>query len=94
MPASKTVVKPQVLPKGALVMTLLVLATTIVSFIIMMGITNISPTKQTTQLIIAANAISILVLVYLSYATLQKLFLFKSKEKHTTCTPTSRSSLL
>ena len=82
MPASKTIVKPQVLPKGALVMTLLVLATTIVSFIVMMGITNVSPTKQTTQLIIAANAISILVLVYLSYATLKKLLLFKSKEKH------------
>ena len=79
---SKTVVKPQVLPKGALIMTLLTLATTIVSFVIMMGITDISPTKRTTQIIIAANAVSILVLIYLSYATLRKLFLFKSKEKH------------
>ena len=42
---SKTVVKPQVLPKGALIMTLLALATMIVSFIIMMGITDISPTN-------------------------------------------------
>ncbi|MEK1888132.1 MAG: PAS domain-containing sensor histidine kinase [Phyllobacterium sp.] len=82
MPASKTITKPQVLPKGALIMTLLVLATTIVSFFVMMGITNISPTKQTTQLIIAANAVSLLVLIYLSYATLKKLFLFKSKAKH------------
>jgi two-component system nitrogen regulation sensor histidine kinase NtrY len=79
---SKTLVKPQVLPKGALIMTLLSLATTIVSFVIMMGVTDISPTKQTTQIVIAANAVSILVLVYLSYATLRKLFLFKSKEKH------------
>lgn len=82
MPASKNIVKPQVLPKGALGMTLLVLATTVVSFIIMMGITNISPTKQVTQIIIAANAFSILILLYLSYATLRKLFFFKSKEKH------------
>ena len=74
-------------------MTLLVLATTIVSFIVMMGITNISPTQQTTQIIIAANAVSILVLIYLSYATLRKLFLFKSKDKNGICTPTSRSSL-
>ena len=82
MPANKTIVKPQVLPRGALGMTLLVLATTIVSFIIMMGITSISPTKQVTQIIIAANAISILILLYLSYATLRKLIFFKSKEKH------------
>ncbi|MRG56797.1 HAMP domain-containing protein [Phyllobacterium sp. SYP-B3895] len=82
MPASKTITKPQVLPRGAVIMTLLVLATMIVSFLVMMGITNISPTKQTTQLIIAANAVSILVLIYLSYATLKKLFLFKSKAKH------------
>lgn len=82
MPANKTIVKPQVLPRGALGMTLLVLATTIVSFIIMMGITNISPTKQVTQIIIAANAVSILILLYLSYATLRKLIFFKSKEKH------------
>ncbi|MGH6861879.1 MAG: hypothetical protein ACRECY_16640, partial [Phyllobacterium sp.] len=65
MPASKTIVKPQVLPRGALGMTLLALATTIVSFVIMMGITTISPTKQITQIIIAVNAISILLLIYL-----------------------------
>jgi two-component system nitrogen regulation sensor histidine kinase NtrY len=82
MPASKNIVKPQVLPKGALIMTLLVLVTTIVSFVVMMGITSISPTKEVTQIIIAANAISILILLYLSYATLRKLIFFKSKEKH------------
>ncbi|MEP7454597.1 PAS domain-containing sensor histidine kinase [Phyllobacterium sp. SB3] len=63
-------------------MTLLVLATTIVSFVVMMGITGISPTKAVTQVIIGANAISILILIYLSYATLRKLIFFKSKEKN------------
>ncbi len=82
MSSSEANIKQQVLPRGALVMTLLVLATTIVSFIVMMGITNISPTQQITQIIIAANAVSILVLIYLSYATLRKLFLFKSKDKN------------
>lgn len=82
MSSSETNLKQQVLPRGALIMTLLVLAMTIVSFIVMMGITNISPTQQITQFIIAANAISILVLIYLSYATLRKLFLFKSKAKN------------
>ncbi len=82
MSSSETKIKQQVLPRGALVMTLLALATMIVSFVIMMGITNISPTQQTTQFIIAANAVSILVLIYLSYATLRKLFLFKSKDKN------------
>ncbi|MET3647487.1 sensor histidine kinase [Phyllobacterium ifriqiyense] len=63
-------------------MTLLVLATTIISFVVMMGITGISPTKTVTQVIVGANAISILVLIYLSYATLRKLIFFKSKEKN------------
>ncbi|MHC1548379.1 sensor histidine kinase [Phyllobacterium sp. K27] len=63
-------------------MTLLVLATTIVSFVVMMGITGISPTKTVTQIIIAANAVSIFILIYLSYATLRKLIFFKSKEKN------------
>ncbi len=82
MPDNKNIVKPQVLPKGALGMTLLVLATTIVSFVVMMGITGISPTKTVTQVIIGANAVSILILIYLSYATLRKLIFFKSKEKN------------
>ncbi len=82
MSSSETEIKQQVLPKGALYMTLLALATTIASFIVMMGITSISPTKEITQLIIAANTVSILLLVYLSYATVRKLFLFKNKEKH------------
>ncbi|MCO4315910.1 PAS domain-containing sensor histidine kinase [Phyllobacterium sp. 21LDTY02-6] len=82
MSATKNIEKPQVLPRGALGMTLLVLASTIISFVIMMGVTGISPTKQATQIIIAANAVSILILIYLSYATLRKLILFKSKEKH------------
>lgn len=82
MPGDKSILKPQVLPKGALGMTLLVLATTIISFVVMMGITGISPTKTVTQVIVGANAISILVLIYLSYATLRKLIFFKSKEKN------------
>jgi two-component system, NtrC family, nitrogen regulation sensor histidine kinase NtrY len=82
MQDSKRVMKPQVLPRGALGMTLLVLATTIVSFVVMMGITTISPTKAVTQVIIGANTISILILIYLSYATLRKLIFFKSKEKN------------
>lgn len=82
MPGNKPILKPQVLPKGALGMTLLVLATTIISFVVMMGITGISPTKTVTQVIVGANAISILVLIYLSYATLRKLIFFKSKEKN------------